>query len=190
MVTKKEWGQSKWFYLHTLASNYDPKDLEQRKDIIQYIKAMVRSLPCHMCRAHAIKWEQEHPVENYMETREMFERYIYDFHEQANQNQKRTSPHTFEQVQQAFRGGKWIPFGGYSFLNSDDDFLPFEYKQKFENLLQSKTPDTGIEYYHWIYISIISVLIVLLVAFVIYAFKKRAVLMKKIESFKCENICA
>lgn len=55
------WGNGVWFTLHLLAITST-----NQKETIKTIKLILHSLPCEMCRTHALEYLSRYPIEDYI----------------------------------------------------------------------------------------------------------------------------
>jgi len=93
------WGPIQWTLMHLLSFNYNPKDK-------QYIKAHFENLgnvlPCEECRQHynenISRSINGQTLEQSLESREKFTRFVYDLHNIVNVQTGKTTWPTFEEV--------------------------------------------------------------------------------------------
>lgn len=115
MPSPLEWGPSTWFLLHSIAVSYpDTPTEEHKQSVINFLHNLSKLLPCSVCAHHLQQYLKEHKIEENVNSRDALERFIYDLHEAVNKSKGAAQKHTFEEVQNAFRG-EWKGFGGYPF---------------------------------------------------------------------------
>lgn len=74
-VDSRAWGCHMWQYLHIFAAAFDPA---YPVDAPGLFAKIAETLPCPVCRTHAKKYIDEHPVPT--ETRESLVAYVNDMH--------------------------------------------------------------------------------------------------------------
>ncbi len=151
MPNKTEWGQTAWFFLHTVAAVVDsPKPKTESEtpadsdngmippmNFAIFLFAFASVLPCPMCRFHAQTYLKEHDPRVLIVDNESAQKYIYDMHNQVNIRNGTGIVHTFEEVKEAFSPtNKWEPFGGYFLQNTLAKAMKMEMKP------QVATPET------------------------------------------------
>jgi hypothetical protein len=134
MPTALEWGIAIWFMLHCIAAAFPEKPTDEHKNaVIKLFHSLSQLLPCSICSNHLKEYLKQHKIEDNVENREQFERYVYDLHEHVNKSRGKTQMHTFEEVQNAFRG-EWKGFGGYPFSATKDKIN--KQKQEIHNQME------------------------------------------------------
>ena len=63
MDPKSGWGRGQWTYLHSIAAVAD--SAQAIADVVAYIYAMAKTLPCPKCKRHFAENLQKYPIENY-----------------------------------------------------------------------------------------------------------------------------
>jgi len=110
MPTLKELSPALWFSLHTISGSYPENPTEEEKEAaINLIYSLIYLFPCPRCRNHLVEFLRRKPIENYVNNRESFERWMYEYHEDVNDNSNvpRSKRSSFEEIQRAFRPGPW-----------------------------------------------------------------------------------
>jgi hypothetical protein len=111
-------GPAHWFCLHSdAAASPDVIDEKRRLSWMKRLEGLSETFFCPICGAHLAGYIKEHPIDQTIDTREKLERWVYDLHSWVNTTKKVPTPHTFEEVQKAFRVGPWNGFGGYPFYS-------------------------------------------------------------------------
>lgn len=138
MPTKKEWGQSTWFLLHTMAASFPTVEeyftQKRIEDFILFVKYLFLNLPCGICANHATDYLEKHPLEEVFDdikrmkdedrSNDPLQLYFFNMHNDVNKRIEKyegTPKHypTFEEVKKAFDPSEvWKPFGGYPFPHS------------------------------------------------------------------------
>lgn len=98
------WGPSTWHLLHSISFNYPVTPCV--KDKVHYrnfILSLQNVLPCGKCRDNLYKNFKLLPLKKeYMESRDLFSKYIYDLHELVNTMLCKKSGLTYEDVRSTF----------------------------------------------------------------------------------------
>lgn len=120
MTDFETWGPVFWWVMHCVAANFPPNPTEeQRQDATTWMHKLAPMLPCGTCGTHLRQHLDKNDIYPSTASRELFERYIYNLHEEVNGRNRKAKKHTFEEVQKAFQSGKaWKEFGGYPIKNS------------------------------------------------------------------------
>ncbi len=78
------WGESAWFYLHTVTLSYPEKPTKQDKlDMYNFFKHL--KLPCIKCQVNYKKHLKKHPItEKVLSKRERLVKWLIDIHNEVN----------------------------------------------------------------------------------------------------------
>lgn len=117
-----DWGSVTWWWLHMRAGAYpDTPTKELRDSLTKFMGELPYQLPCSICGMHLQEYIAKNPVYPHTETREKFERYIYNLHEDVNRRKGKPGQHEFEEVQKVFRSMEpWKQWGGYPIVSRED----------------------------------------------------------------------
>lgn len=85
MKNPKIWGNSTWFFLHCSSFNYpkNPTNL-QKKNYKLFLISLQYTLPCELCRKHLTEFMDEHPVDDFLETKKKYINYVIQLHNHVN----------------------------------------------------------------------------------------------------------
>jgi len=83
-----EWGYYTWLLFHTLAEKIKDHEFMNEKDnLIYYIRNICSVLPCPDCSNHAIHM-LKHYNYNYIYDKESFKKFIFEFHNIVNKRKQ------------------------------------------------------------------------------------------------------
>ena len=86
----KIWGPATWNLLHTICEKiYEDKFDNTKYDLYKLIALICVSVPCPICRDHAINYLKTNKIEN-CTTKQSLKLYVYNLHNQASINAKNT----------------------------------------------------------------------------------------------------
>ena len=189
MPAKREWGNAKWFYLHTMAGAYSDTPTEEEKDkMLATITNDFATLPCSICANHALKYLRDHPLRESLVNSEQFQRYLYDMHNSVNERRKKDGEtvnfsHTFEEVLEAFRPTAWKAFGGYPMPDTYNEMTVAQmqdavethpkHNQAFSNALREQEQSSSMVFYLLVSV-IVALLLILIVVLIVAIRAKRA----------------
>ena len=60
----KVWGPGAWFTMHVYARNSTTP--EAKKSFINYCRIIISNLKCEKCRAHALDYLNQHPIDDFL----------------------------------------------------------------------------------------------------------------------------
>lgn len=94
----KIWGPGLWKYLHSAAASASSQ--QKRKDFVEMIKALAKTLPCEKCKAHFLQNLQTFKITDYMTSNESLFMWTYNMHDAVNVSQGKTGSQrpSFEEV--------------------------------------------------------------------------------------------
>jgi hypothetical protein len=79
------WGSHMWFSLHTISFNYPLKPSEKdKKQYENYFTSLQFVIPCPVCKKNYIRHIQEHPIQNFLNTRKSLVYWVIDMHNMVN----------------------------------------------------------------------------------------------------------
>ncbi len=86
--TRNKWGPPTWYFLHGFAEKIN-KEFYESNLVLCYgiIKKICYSLPCPMCRKHAITYLSKHNMRHY-NTKEKLKVFLFNFHNAASKHAK------------------------------------------------------------------------------------------------------
>lgn len=98
------WGPAIWHFLHTISFNYPVEPTpENKKQYRDFVLSLVHVLPCRYCRENLGKNFEKAPLlEEYMESRASFSKYIYDLHEVVNTMLGKKSGLSYDDVRERY----------------------------------------------------------------------------------------
>lgn len=109
MAPMTAWAPISWAYLHYVAASFPDSPSEQkRQNFVKFIEHVAEFLPCSLCGNHMQQYLRQNSVYEHTATREQLERYIYDLHENVNDQKgipKENRP-SFNEVSLAYRMGE------------------------------------------------------------------------------------
>jgi len=102
-----------WSVLHGLAENAGRLNSElqksdERREWAVLFKTLEKSIPCDHCRTHYVAWYAAHsPVlpEDYTQFREYVRKWLYDLHENVNQQTKKAA-FPYEKMEATYKNRK------------------------------------------------------------------------------------
>lgn len=84
----KIWGNATWNLLHTICEKvYDDKFTNSKNDIFKLISLICISVPCPICREHAIIFLKTNNIYD-CKTKDELKRFVFNLHNHANINAK------------------------------------------------------------------------------------------------------
>ena len=79
------WGTVTWLFFHTIAEKIKENEFNNKKEqIFTIIRYLLESLPCPLCKNHAIRTMMRNPL-NKIESKEHLKLYFFNFHNEVNQ---------------------------------------------------------------------------------------------------------
>ena len=78
-MNQKVWGPGAWLFLHSMSFNYSPK---KKQEMVDFLKAFNKVLPCRYCRENMKKHMDKMPPQ--LESRRDFVKWMIDFHNIVN----------------------------------------------------------------------------------------------------------
>ena len=88
------WGPITWNLLHTIAEKIYPDKFNQIKpDLPNIINYICSSIPCPVCRKHAAIYIKSNSIHS-LQTRDELILYLFNFHNVANTNSKKSMCNT------------------------------------------------------------------------------------------------
>lgn len=123
MIVPCVFGSLFWSVLHLLSFNYDP--LIDRENMKEFFLSLGKILPCEKCREH---FQQNINVpmngvslDKALESRELFTKYMYDFHNFINKQTGKTTWPTFQEVTDIYQPLVSKPSCGINTCHSDSN---------------------------------------------------------------------
>lgn len=98
------WGPTLWHSFHTISFNYPVNPTEKDKENYKlWFVSHKYTLPCKYCRDNFRNNLKKFPLtKKWLKNREMFSRYIYEFHEIVNKHLGKKSNLTYDQVRNRY----------------------------------------------------------------------------------------
>jgi hypothetical protein len=79
------WGPHLWFSLHTISFNYPIKPSEKDKEEYKlFFKNLQDVIPCSVCKKNYKRHLNEHPIEDYLNSRKLLVYWVIDMHNMVN----------------------------------------------------------------------------------------------------------
>ena len=79
------WGPHLWFSLHTISFNYPLKPSEKDKEEYKlFFKNLQEVIPCSVCKKNYKRHLNEHPIEDYLNSRKLLVYWVIDMHNMVN----------------------------------------------------------------------------------------------------------
>jgi hypothetical protein len=79
------WGPHLWFSLHTISFNYPVKPSEKDKEEYKlFFKSLQEVIPCSVCKKNYKRHLNEHPIEDYLNSRKLLVYWVIDMHNMVN----------------------------------------------------------------------------------------------------------
>ena len=122
------WGPPAWILLHTLAYNYNPNLAEYYKLFFGNLKYV---LPCIYCRASFTEYTEALPIDNSLDSREQFFKWLYNIHNMVNDK---------------LRGQGLIKWKNPDLLSIED-----KYKNIVQGISQCRTREQSIMGWNFLY---------------------------------------
>lgn len=167
MPTLKELSPPLWFVLHTFAGSYPHNPtLSDQNSAINFFNSLINLLPCKMCANHLKEYLKYNPLENFVQSKDLFEKWVFDYHENVNDLTKvpHEKRHTLEEVKNAFIPGPWKEFSGYPFANQEEKIK--------ENNIQENDSSWNTSLIWIIIIVSIIIIFVIFIAILFFSFSK------------------
>jgi hypothetical protein len=98
------WGPPLWHVLHTMSFNYPVKPTkEQQKYYFDFFNDLKNVLPCKYCRDNYCLNLEKLPITKLvLKNRENFSKWLYNLHEEVNNNLGKKSGLTFDEVRDRY----------------------------------------------------------------------------------------
>jgi hypothetical protein len=79
------WGPHLWFSLHTISFDYPiTPDDNDKKNYKNFFTSLENVIPCSVCKKNYIRHLKEHPINNYLSTKEKLVHWVIDIHNMVN----------------------------------------------------------------------------------------------------------
>ena len=79
------WGPHLWFSLHTISFNYPTNPtIEDKKNYNFFFTSLKEVIPCSICKKNYIRHLIEHPIDNYLNSKEDLVKWVIDMHNMVN----------------------------------------------------------------------------------------------------------
>jgi hypothetical protein len=79
------WGPHLWFSLHTISFNYPANPtIEDKKNYNFFFTSLKEVIPCSICKKNYIRHLIEHPIDNYLNSKEELVKWVIDMHNMVN----------------------------------------------------------------------------------------------------------
>lgn len=108
----REWGNPLWKLLHGLAESLGKQTnsilaTDEAHEIVFLLRDVEKVMPCQLCRTHYNSWRKAHPLEQLAALRgpalrEGVRKWLYDLHENVNQDRKIQSGIFYEQLSELY----------------------------------------------------------------------------------------
>lgn len=87
MNNNNVWGPPAWTFLHTITYNYpeDPTD-NDKKNYHNFFMNLQHVLPCKKCQAHYTENIQKYDLNNSLDNRDDFVKWLIDIHNEVNKD--------------------------------------------------------------------------------------------------------
>jgi FAD-linked sulfhydryl oxidase len=80
------WGPLFWTTMHVVTLGYSPNpSKDEQTAAIQFFRSLEAVIPCPICRAHYSKFLKEAPIENYVSSRDVLIKWLFDIHNHVNE---------------------------------------------------------------------------------------------------------
>ena len=84
-----KWGEPTWTLMHWLAENINNNHFDdEKKNIITIINKILRTLPCPLCKNHAIEYISKYPLDKMVNSKEDLKLWLFYFHNTVNNRKK------------------------------------------------------------------------------------------------------
>lgn len=81
----KIWGQSAWFFLHSITLNYPDKPNNYDKKIYNdFFNLLPKVLPCNICNINFQKHLNKYPIRFYLDSKEILSKWLVTIHNLTN----------------------------------------------------------------------------------------------------------
>lgn len=104
----REWGTPLWKILHSITESLGNQSntilsADEAHEMVFLLRDLEKIMPCQLCRQHYNAWRKEHPLEKLAilrgpALREGVRTWLYNLHENVNQDRKIVSGITIEQI--------------------------------------------------------------------------------------------
>ena len=93
------WGNSTWFFLHCSSFNY-PKNptFEDKKHYKLFLISLQYTLPCKLCRQHLTEYMNSNSVDDYLEDKKKYIKYIIQLHNHVNKKFKNKTKISYKEA--------------------------------------------------------------------------------------------
>jgi len=169
------WGPPFWFVMHTVSLNYpvDPSYSDKRTHYDFYY--IIRNiLPCVMCRQHYTELLKQYPLEPFLDSRESLISWVILIHNQVNQRlgtEMVTREAVLEKYEQAYARQSFCK--APTALDCDAAAGDDVRGSSHAITLRSHTPVHPWYTSGWLVVLLITTVVVLCIAYIIYALYKR-----------------
>ena len=112
-MSSKPWGPALWKMLHGIAETLGNQSVamlatDEAHEIVFLLRDVEKIMPCQLCRNHYREWRKDHPLEEIDKLRGYMlktgvRQWLYDLHENVNQNRGIESRLTIEQVEEMYK---------------------------------------------------------------------------------------
>jgi hypothetical protein len=109
----REWGNPLWKILHSITESLGNQkntilSADEAHEIVFLLRDLEKVMPCQLCRQHYNKWRKEHPLEKLSvlrgpALRDAVRKWLYELHENVNQDRKLESNITIEQLPELYK---------------------------------------------------------------------------------------
>ncbi len=104
--------------LHTVAYAFPDNPTDEQCQAAKHLFYCLRELlPCEKCRAHYMRYLEQHPIEDACMNKESLTKYVYDFHQAVNERLGKSYQQEFAKVEQEYTQGA---SGGSGFLSGNN----------------------------------------------------------------------
>lgn len=101
-MNPKFWGPHGWYFLHSVTMNYPKNPSEQDKQIyFNFFKSLEKVLPCEKCAYHYSQNLKKHSLEEALESRDKFVRWLINVHNEVNKETGKRE-YTYDEVIQEY----------------------------------------------------------------------------------------
>lgn len=79
------WGPHLWFSLHSISFNYPLKpSIEDKKNYKNFFLSLQEVIPCSVCKKNYKRHLNEHPLQDYLDSRKSLVYWVIDMHNMVN----------------------------------------------------------------------------------------------------------
>jgi len=102
-MNPKFWGPGAWIFLHSITMNYPKEPTEEDKQVyFNFFKNLEHVIPCEKCGYHYSINLQKYPIQQALESRDLFIRWLIQVHNEVNKETGKRE-YSYEEVIEEYK---------------------------------------------------------------------------------------